>query len=115
MPRVEKELVPDGGFRNFDYLGVPRDAVNPRLIVEWDDPKNDWTPKDVALHLCKHWMVEDIANKIAELERAKNAEIVEEMKKGVPTSSMSGFMLEGALQKILARTNENAGYPRMGE
>lgn len=130
MPRVEvKTRMGSGGIWNCgpDWKKIPEGAEM-KVIVEWDDPpKNDWTPKDVAMRECSEWksnsldkrsvetVMIDVANKVSEFERAKCADVVMAEMGDWDADTMEFRVLEKVKDKILARINENAGYPRLEE
>ena len=130
MPKIERSFDPSEGVLQSKEFNIPRGVTNARLIVEWDDPPvNDWTPEDVARCIMNDWfhdgnntrspisMAVVVANKIAELERAECAEILTKAIEAY--TQVCNFEAAGVIkrlkQKILARTNEKAGYPRMEE
>ena len=128
MPKIERSFDPSEGVLQSKEFNIPRGVTNARLIVEWDDPPvNDWTPEDVARCIMNDWFHDEkntrspismavvVANKIAELERAKCAEVVRKRSQLWNAGASVEELMNLCADAILSRTNEKAGYPRMEE
>lgn len=135
MPRVEQNietdkpdlryvLVYDNGGTS-ESTKIPEDALNVRLMVEWEEPliDNHWTPEDVARHYYKQLSANsdfldvtiEIANKIAELERTDCAnDINEEAERYLNLNDFVGGNIARLMrERILCRTNKNTKYMKI--